>query len=70
MAIWRRTTKGEMLSGWRSQGGVAGYVAIEMVTGTLAGKHGSFALQHFSDDGPEWAEDERASSCPDRGRAS
>jgi len=25
---------------------MAGYVAIEVVTGTLAGKHGSFALQH------------------------
>ena len=28
--------------------GAAGYVAIELVTGTLAGKHGSFALQHFA----------------------
>ena len=26
--------------------GTAGYVAIEVVTGTLQGKHGSFALQH------------------------
>ena len=31
----------------RSQG-AAGYVAIEVVTGTLNGKHGSFALQHFA----------------------
>jgi hypothetical protein len=27
---------------------VAGYVAIEVVTGTLNGKQGSFALQHFA----------------------
>jgi hypothetical protein len=40
------TTKGEMLSGGDPKSGIAGYVAIEMVTGTLAGKHGSFALQH------------------------
>lgn len=39
-------TKGEMISGGDPKRGVAGYVAIEMVTGTLAGKHGSFALQH------------------------
>ena len=40
------TTKGEMFSGGDPKKGEAGYVAIEMVTGTLAGKHGSFALQH------------------------
>jgi len=40
------TTKGEMLSGGDPKQGAAGYVAIEVVTGTLAGKHGSFALQH------------------------
>ena len=40
------TTKGEMFSGGDPKAGVAGYVAIEVVTGTLAGKHGSFALQH------------------------
>jgi len=28
--------------------GAAGYVAIELVTGSLNGKHGSFALQHFA----------------------
>jgi hypothetical protein len=39
-------TKGEMFSGGDPKAGAAGYVAIEMVTGTLAGKHGSFALQH------------------------
>jgi hypothetical protein len=40
------TTKGEMFSAGDVKNGVAGYVAIEVVTGTLAGKHGSFALQH------------------------
>jgi len=42
------TTKGEMFSGGDPKAGSAGYVAIEVVTGTLAGKHGSFALQHFA----------------------
>ena len=42
------TTKGEMLSGGDPRRGAAGYVAMEMVTGTLHGKHGSFALQHFA----------------------
>lgn len=41
------TTKGEMLSGGDPKAGAAGYVAIEVVTGTLAGKHGSFALQQM-----------------------
>ena len=40
------TTKGEMFSGGDPKQGAAGYVAIEVVTGTLNGKHGSFALQH------------------------
>jgi len=40
------TSKGEMFSGGDLKKGEAGYVAIEVVTGTLAGKHGSFALQH------------------------
>jgi len=40
------TTKGEMYSGGDPKQGAAGYVAIELVTGTLNGKHGSFALQH------------------------
>jgi hypothetical protein len=40
------TTKGEMFAGGDPKQGVAGYVAIEVVTGTMAGKHGSFALQH------------------------
>ncbi len=40
------TSKGEMLSGGDYKLGAAGYVAIELITGTLNGKHGSFALQH------------------------
>lgn len=40
------STKGEMLSGGDPKQGIAGYVAMELFTGTLAGKHGSFALQH------------------------
>lgn len=39
-------TKGEMLSGGDPRQGAAGYVAMEMVTGTLNGKRGGFALQH------------------------
>jgi hypothetical protein len=39
-------TTGEMFSGGDPKQGVAGYVAIEVFTGTLAGKQGTFALQH------------------------
>lgn len=42
------TSKGEMFSGGDPKRGTAGYVAIEVVTGTLNGKHGSFALQHMA----------------------
>ena len=42
------TSKGEMLGGGDYKQGTAGYVAIELITGTLNGKHGSFALQHSS----------------------
>ena len=42
------TTKGEMFGGGDFKTGAAGYVGIEEVTGTLAGKHGSFVLQHFA----------------------
>lgn len=42
------TTKGEMFSGGDPKQGAAGYVAIEVVTGALNGKHGSFALQHMA----------------------
>jgi hypothetical protein len=37
-----------MLGGGDYKQGVAGYVAIELITGTLNGKPGSFALQHSS----------------------
>jgi hypothetical protein len=40
------TSKGEMLSAGTDVKGSAGYVAIERVTGTLAGRSGSFVLQH------------------------
>lgn len=40
------TSKGEMFTGGDPKQGVAGYVAIEVVAGTLNGKIGSFALQH------------------------
>jgi expansin (peptidoglycan-binding protein) len=38
---------GEMLGAGNPATGTAGYVAIEQVTGTLQGRSGSFALQHF-----------------------
>ncbi|MGA9586332.1 MAG: DUF3224 domain-containing protein [Terracidiphilus sp.] len=41
------TSKGEMLGAGNPATGTAGYVAIEQVTGTLHGRAGSFALQHF-----------------------
>jgi Protein of unknown function (DUF3224) len=42
------TSKGEMLSARTAVKGSAGYVAIEIVTGTLNGRQGSFVLQHSS----------------------
>ena len=39
-------SKGEMLAAGTAVKGSAGYVAIEVVTGTLAGRAGSFVLQH------------------------
>ena len=41
------SSQGEMLSAMTSVKGSAGYVAIEQVTGNLAGRSGSFVLQHF-----------------------
>ncbi len=38
------TARGEMLTGGNRNTGNAGYVALEVVTGTLDGKSGSFAL--------------------------
>jgi Protein of unknown function (DUF3224) len=40
------TTQGEMYAGGDVSKGAAGYVAIEVVTGKLEGRAGSFALQH------------------------
>jgi hypothetical protein len=40
------TSTGQMLSAMTSTTGSAGYVAIERVTGTLAGRRGTFILQH------------------------
>ncbi len=40
------TGKGQMLTGMGTVKGSAAYSAIERVTGTLAGRHGSFLLQH------------------------
>jgi hypothetical protein len=40
------TAVGEMLAGMTPTEGSAGYVAIERVTGTLAGRTGTFLLQH------------------------
>lgn len=40
------TSKGEMLAVQTDVNGSAGYVALERVTGTLAGRTGTFALQH------------------------
>lgn len=42
------TTIGEMFTGGDPKRGEAGYVAIELVTGKLGGRFGSFALQHFA----------------------
>lgn len=40
-------SKGEMVSAMTPVKGSAGYVAVEQVSGTLAGKKGSFVLQHY-----------------------
>lgn len=40
------TSAGQMLAVRTSTDGSAGYVAMERVTATLAGRQGSFALQH------------------------
>jgi Protein of unknown function (DUF3224) len=46
-------SKGEMLSAGDPKQGVAGYVAMEAFTGSLAGRKGSFALQHSATMTPE-----------------
>jgi len=51
------TSSVEMLSGGVAAGG-AGYVAIEVITGTVDGRPGSFALLHIGTmdaDGEPWA---------------
>ena len=40
------TSKGQMLTALTDVEGSAGYVAMEHVIGTLAGRSGTFALQH------------------------
>lgn len=40
------TSRGEMLAATTAVKGSAGYVAIEEVSGTLAGRRGTFVLQH------------------------
>jgi Protein of unknown function (DUF3224) len=40
------STMGEMFTGGDPKLGVAGYVAIEVFTGALGGRRGTFALQH------------------------
>lgn len=42
------TTQGEMYSGGDPKRGAAGYVAIEVVSGTLKGKRGTFAMQQMA----------------------
>lgn len=39
-------SRGEMLSARSATAGSAGYVAMEKVSGTLVGRHGTFVLQH------------------------
>lgn len=40
------TSRGQMLAAMSGVSGSAGYVAMEQVTGTLAGRSGNFVLQH------------------------
>jgi hypothetical protein len=40
------SSKGQMFGHMTAVSGSAGYVAMEIVTGTLAGKKGTFVLQH------------------------
>ena len=46
------TSVGQMLAARGDQPASAGYVAIERVTGTLAGRRGSFILQHSGHSNP------------------
>jgi hypothetical protein len=40
------TSEGEMLTAGTPAAGTAGYVALELFTGSLAGRRGSFVMQH------------------------
>jgi hypothetical protein len=60
------TAKGEMIAVRTAQQDSAGYVAIERVTGTLAGRSGTFALQHWGMMN-RGARDLRISVIPDSG---
>jgi hypothetical protein len=40
------TTRGQMLAAGTGTPGSAGYVAVELVTGSVGGRSGSFALMH------------------------
>jgi Protein of unknown function (DUF3224) len=42
----KATSKGQMLGAYTAVEGSGAYVALELVTGTLNGKRGSFILQH------------------------
>ena len=42
------TTQGEMMAHMTATPGSGAYVALEKVTGTLHGKHGSFVLMHHA----------------------
>ena len=61
------TGKGQMLTAFTDTKGSAAYVAIETVSGTLAGKAGSFALQHTGSMGGGAAEQLSISIVPDSG---
>ena len=50
------TSKGLMLGAGNPAKGSAGYVAMEQITGTLAGRSGSFVLQHNGTMGPGGAQ--------------
>jgi len=47
------TSKGEMLTAGTVASGAGGYVAMELVSGTLQGRRGSFVLQHSGTMTPE-----------------
>jgi len=60
------TSRGEMLTGGSPAEGSAGYVAIERVTGSLAGRSGSFLLQHSATMTPA-SQEQTVTVVPDSG---